>query len=56
MTLEEKAEEFLKDNCCDLYILSDDCKADTINCFSKDCYIEGYKQALKDIKGKKGKL
>lgn len=45
--LEQKAEEYLKENCCDMCVLADDCKADTITCFSKDCYITGYEHGYK---------
>ena len=48
MTLEQKAEEYVKNNCCEFCVLVDDCKAETITCFSKECFIKGYEQGKKD--------
>ena len=46
MELEQKAEKYLKENCCDFCVMANDCKEDIITCGSKDCFISGYKQGF----------
>lgn len=42
MTKEERAEEWIKQNCCECCVNKDDCDAGTIDCFAKQAFIAGY--------------
>lgn len=53
MTDEEKAEKFVKENCCEFCINKDDCEMGFINCNTKEGVLyglaEGRKETLKAI-------
>lgn len=44
MTLEEKAKEWVKDNCCDLCVCRDECEIGCIHCGAIDGYLAGAKE------------
>ena len=48
MTLEQKAEEYVKNNCCEFCVNLDDCKLGCIDCHTKEGYIKGYEEGQKN--------
>lgn len=48
MTMEELAEEWIKQNCCECCVNKDDCDAGTIDCFAKQAFLAGYETLEKE--------
>lgn len=42
MTMEELADKWIKQNCCECCVNKDDCDAGTIDCFAKQAFLAGY--------------
>lgn len=59
MTMEELADKWIKQNCCECCVNKDDCDAGTIDCFAKQAFLAGYEtlekenaELKKDLKSK----